>query len=206
MTHASGSPSSNPVYNPDCRLVKFFFSYNGKIMPRPSDGMLRYVGGQTRIISVKKNMRFDELEQKMIQVYGQPVLIKYQLPDEDLDALVSVSCSEDIDNMMDEYEKLVERSLDGSTKLRVFLFDVAYEVYDSFAISHYGDGVDIGQRYVETLNGGVVSKESIASGSSDFSGVDGVDSLCLGQSDFVATRTSTTLSPRENLVSYHNNV
>ncbi|KAL1220218.1 Protein PAL OF QUIRKY [Cardamine amara subsp. amara] len=165
-------------------------------MPRPSDGMLRYVGGQTRIIRVKKNMRFDELEQKMIQVYGQPVLIKYQLPDEDLDALVSVSCSEDIDNMMDEYEKLVERSLDGSTKLRVFLFDIAYDVYDSFAISHYGDGVDIGQRYVETLNGvvvgGVVRNESIASGSSnpnyDFSGVDGVDSLGLGQSDFVGSR------------------
>ncbi|CAL9247362.1 unnamed protein product [Arabidopsis halleri] len=187
--------------------VKFLCSYNGKIMPRPSDGMLRYVGGQTRIISVKRNVRFDEFEQKMIQVYGQPVVvIKYQLPDEDLDALVSVSCSEDIDNMMDEFDKLVERSSDGSGKLRVFLFDVSSsEVDDSFGISRYGDGVDIGQRYVEAVNGVVVSKESVASGSSsnpnsDFSGVDVVDSLAVGQSDFVATTwTSSTFSPHSTV-------
>ncbi|KAG7564735.1 PB1 domain [Arabidopsis suecica] len=189
--------------------VKFLCSYNGKIMPRPSDGMLRYVGGQTRIISAKRNVSFDEFEQKMIQVYGQPVVvIKYQLPDEDLDALVSVSSSEDIDNMMDEFDKLVERSSDGSGKLRVFLFDAASsEVDDSFGVSQYGDGVDIGQRYVEAVNGVVVSKESVASGSnsnpnSDFSGVDVVDSLGVGQSDFVATTwTSSNFSPH----TYHSN-
>ncbi|KAG7627587.1 putative protein kinase TKL-Pl-6 family [Arabidopsis thaliana] len=188
--------------------MKFLCSYNGKIIPRPSDGMLRYVGGQTRIVSVKKNVTFDEFEQKMIQVYGHPVVVKYQLPDEDLDALVSVSSSEDIDNMMEEFEKLVERSSDGSGKLRVFLFDASSsEVDDSFGILEYGDGVDIGQRYVEAVNGVVVSKESVASGSSnpnsDFSGVDVVDSLGVGQSDFVATTwTSSNFSPQ----TYHSNV
>ncbi|KAG7559929.1 Protein kinase domain [Arabidopsis thaliana x Arabidopsis arenosa] len=195
---------SSDMDDEELEKVKFLCSYNGKIMPRPSDGMLRYVGGQTRIISVKRNVRFDEFKQKMIQVYGQPVVvIKYQLPDEDLDALVSVSSSEDIDNMMDEFDKLVERSSDGSGKLRVFLFDVSSsEVDDSF-----GDGVDIGQRYVEAVNGVVVSKESVASGSSsnpnsDFSGVDVVDSLGVGQSDFVATTwTSSNFSPH----TYHSN-
>ncbi|CAH8267717.1 unnamed protein product [Arabidopsis lyrata] len=199
--------SSSDMDGEEGEKVKFLCSYNGKIMPRPSDGMLRYVGGQTRIISVKRNVSFDEFEQKMIQVYGQPVVvIKYQLPDEDLDALVSVSSSEDIDNMMDEFDKLVERSSDGSGKLRVFLFDAASsEVDDSFGISRYG--VDIGQRYVEAVNGVVGSKESVASGSSsnpnsDFSGVDVVDSLAVGQSDFVATTwTSSNFSPH----TYHSN-
>ncbi|XP_010515013.1 PREDICTED: uncharacterized protein LOC104790915 [Camelina sativa] len=184
----------------DGEKLKFLCSYNGKIMPRPSDGVLRYVGGQTRIVTVKRNVRFDEFEQKMIEVYGQPVVvIKYQLPDEELDALVSVSCSEDIDNMMEEFDKLVERSSDGSGKLRVFLFD-ASEVDDSFGVAEYGDGVDIGQRFVETVNGVVASKESVASGgsnpNSDFSGVDVVDSLGLGQSEFVSPHTYVNTAPR----------
>ncbi|KAJ1382378.1 hypothetical protein SESBI_44294 [Sesbania bispinosa] len=37
------------------RKVKFLCSFGGKILPRPSDGMLRYVGGQTRIISVRRD-------------------------------------------------------------------------------------------------------------------------------------------------------
>ncbi|XP_010426143.1 PREDICTED: uncharacterized protein LOC104711159 isoform X2 [Camelina sativa] len=184
----------------DGEKLKFLCSYNGKIMPRPSDGVLRYVGGQTRIVTVKRNVRFDEFEQKMIEVYGQPVVvIKYQLPDEELDALVSVSCNEDVDNMMEEFDKLVERSSDGSSvKLRVFLFDAA-SFDDTFEVAEYGDGVDIGQRFVEAVNGVVASKESVASGgsnpNSDFSGVDVVDSLGLGQADFVATQTSCTSSP-----------
>ncbi|EOA23419.1 hypothetical protein CARUB_v10016601mg [Capsella rubella] len=199
-----GIKSSDMDSEEDGEKLKFLCSYNGKIMPRPSDGVLRYVGGQTRIITIKKSVRFDEFEQKMIEVYGQPVVIKYQLPDEDLDALVSVSCSEDIDNMMEEFEKLVERSSDGSGKLRVFLFDAASsEVDDSFGVAQYGDGVDIGQRFVEAVNGvvvgGVASKESVASGgsnpNSDFGGVDVVDSLGLGQSDFVANQTSCAFSP-----------
>ncbi|KAJ0918189.1 hypothetical protein HanRHA438_Chr05g0214861 [Helianthus annuus] len=32
------------------RKVKFLCSYGGKILPRPSDGVLRYVGGDTRIL------------------------------------------------------------------------------------------------------------------------------------------------------------
>lgn len=104
------------------KKVKFLCSFGGRILPRPSDGVLRYVGGQTRIISVRRDVSFNEVMQKMADACGQPVVTKYQLPDEDLDALVSVSCPDDLDNMMDEYEKLVERSCDGSAKLRVFLF------------------------------------------------------------------------------------
>ncbi|CAL9182033.1 unnamed protein product, partial [Musa hybrid cultivar] len=37
---------------------------------------------------------------------GQPPCPKYQLPHEDLDALVSVTSDKDIDNMFDEYDRL----------------------------------------------------------------------------------------------------
>ncbi|KAJ0746550.1 putative protein kinase TKL-Pl-6 family [Helianthus annuus] len=131
------------------RKVKFLCSYGGKILPRPSDGVLRYVGGDTRIISVRRDVGFNELMQKMFDSYGRNVVIKYQLPGEDLDALVSVSRPEDLENMMDEYDKLVERSSDGSAKLRVFLFSDV----ESSSVIRFKDLQDSGQKYVEAVNG-----------------------------------------------------
>ncbi|XP_077238019.1 kinase superfamily with octicosapeptide/Phox/Bem1p domain-containing protein [Tasmannia lanceolata] len=148
------------------KKVKFLCSLGGKILPRPSDGALRYVGGQTRIISVRRDIGFQELMQKMIDICGQSTLIKYQLPDEDLDALISVSCREDMDNMMEEYEKLVQCSPDGSAKLRVFLFSSS-EI-DPLAVQ-YSDFQDSGQRYVDAVNGicesfgGIRRKDSVCS-------------------------------------------
>lgn len=191
------------------KKVKFLCSFGGKILPRPSDGVLRYVGGQTRIISVRRDVNFDELVQKMTDTYGQPVVIKYQLPDEDLDALVSVSCPDDLDNMMDEYEKLLERSSDGSAKLRVFLFS-ALE-FDPSGMMHFGDVHDSGLRYVEAVNGiteggggggGITRKESMASQTStqnsDFSGTEAVDGLLLSQGEANGPPSTSILSPRGN--------
>ncbi|VFR01388.1 unnamed protein product [Cuscuta campestris] len=101
------------------RKVKLMCSFGGKILPRPSDGALRYVGGQTRIIALRRDATFLEFVRKMAHACGQDAMtVKYQLPDEGLDALVSVSCPDDLENMMDEYEKFA----DTSAKLRVFLF------------------------------------------------------------------------------------
>lgn len=194
------------------RKVKFLCSYGGKIIPRPSDGMLRYVGGQTRIISVKRDVSFNELMQKMVDTYGQPVVIKYQLPEEDLDALVSVSCPDDLENMMDEYEKLIERSSDGSAKLRIFLFS-ALEL-DAPCEVPLVDLHDSGQRYVDAVNGitdGVncrlMRKGSITSAAStqnsDVSAADALDSSVSGPGDISATPSSCILSPRDNVAASH---
>ncbi|ERN10415.1 uncharacterized protein LOC18438588 [Amborella trichopoda] len=133
------------------KKVKFLCSFGGKILPRPSDGVLRYVGGQTRIISLRKGIGFQVLFQKLVDAYGQPVVIKYQLPQEDLDALISVSCDEDLDNMMEEYDKLLENSRKGSPKFRVFLFPASEP--ESSDVVQYADHQEAGQRYVEALNG-----------------------------------------------------
>ncbi|KAK2987100.1 hypothetical protein RJ640_009559 [Escallonia rubra] len=189
------------------KKVKFLCSYGGKILPRPSDGALRYVGGQTRIISFRRDVGFSEFVQKMVDTYGQNVVVKYQLPDEDLDSLVSVSCKDDLDNMMDEYEKLAERSSDGSAKLRVFLFSASE--LDSAGVVQLGDLQDGGQKYVEAVNGvgdgvsgGILRKESIASAAStqnsELSGTDAVDSIGHGQGDFTGVPSNGLLSPKDN--------
>ncbi|GFS35757.1 kinase superfamily with octicosapeptide/Phox/Bem1p domain-containing protein [Actinidia rufa] len=190
------------------KKVKFLCSFGGKILPRPSDGMLRYVGGQTRIIGVRRDVSFNELVQKMADTYGQNVVIKYQLPDEDLDALVSVSCPDDLENMMDEYEKLVERSSDGLSKLRVFLFSSSE--LDSSGMMQFCEFQDSGQRYFEAVNGimegvsgGVhARKESITSAAStqnpDVSWTEAFDSVGHGQGDIIGPPSTAVLSPTAN--------
>ncbi|EYU23643.1 hypothetical protein MIMGU_mgv1a023353mg [Erythranthe guttata] len=163
----SGGDTSASVWK-----IKFLCSFGGKILPR----------GHTRIISVRRDIPFVEFLHKMADTLGQSVVIKYQLPDEDLDALVSVSCPDDLENMMDEYEKLLERSSDGSAKMRILLFSPSELENASFE-----DLEDGGNRYVEAVNGimdgfnRLARKESIESGnsarSSDLSGTEGADSL-----------------------------
>ncbi|KAG0465497.1 hypothetical protein HPP92_019661 [Vanilla planifolia] len=97
----------------------------------------------------------------MADVYCSPVAIRYQLPDEDLDALITVSSAEDLENMMDEYDKLAEASVDGSAKLRVFLFSPSELASAIEENSSAGPGlVDLyenEQKYIEAVNGYVVS-------------------------------------------------
>ncbi|KAK4425340.1 putative serine/threonine-protein kinase DDB [Sesamum alatum] len=131
-----GSPYGPPIYSLDsplsyqpcgigsvfpdssfCRNMKFLCSFGGKILPRPSDGKLRYVGGETRIISIRKNLTYFELVNKTTAIWNHPHTIRYQLPGEDLDALISVSSDEDLHHMIEEYHDL-ERT---SQRLRLFL-------------------------------------------------------------------------------------
>ncbi|XP_038723559.1 uncharacterized protein LOC120015281 isoform X2 [Tripterygium wilfordii] len=119
---------SHQMYNPFGKQVleesisakmKFLCSFGGRILPRPSDGKLRYVGGETRIISIRKNLSFVELMKKTLAICNQPHTIKYQLPGEDLDALISVSSDEDLLHMIEEYQVLERNG--GSQRLRIFL-------------------------------------------------------------------------------------
>ncbi|XP_076898385.1 RAF-like serine/threonine-protein kinase 20 [Bidens hawaiensis] len=103
--------------------IKFICSSGGKILPRPSDGKLRYVGGETRIVSIQKNISWEELVKRTTEYCNQPYTIKYQLPGEDLDSLISVSSNEDLQNMIEEYNGLGD--LDGSTRLRIFLIPLS---------------------------------------------------------------------------------
>ncbi|MCO5573557.1 hypothetical protein L7F22_027328 [Adiantum nelumboides] len=142
----SGYSSSGEHHGP---RVKLMCSFGGKILPRPGDGKLRYAGGDTRIISVHRHTRYGDLMQKMARLYGQPVMLKYQLPNEDLDALISISCDEDVENMMDEYDRL--QAIEGSNRLRIFLFSPA-----DYELLHATSAVDFrntDQIFMDAING-----------------------------------------------------
>ncbi|KAK1366749.1 hypothetical protein POM88_042310 [Heracleum sosnowskyi] len=153
--HKSGSPNSNQLtagvsdgYSLSTK-IKFLCSYGGRIMLRQNDGKLRYIGGETRIISIRKSVTYMELVSKTFAICNQPHTIKYQLPGEDLDALISVSSDEDLQLMIDEYHDL-QRS---SQRLRIFL-ESTNESENPFPLdTRTVQHSDADYQYVIALNG-----------------------------------------------------
>ena len=102
--------------------VRFMCSYGGKIVPRPIDNQLRYVGGDNRVVSVDRSLPFHELQRKLREMCGwEAVCLRCQLPTEDLDALVSVNGDDDLANLLEEYDAASRDRLQP-LKIRAFLF------------------------------------------------------------------------------------
>ncbi|XP_078434397.1 uncharacterized protein LOC144705534 [Wolffia australiana] len=120
------------IPSPENKL-KLLCSFGGKILPRPSDKLLRYVGGETRLVAVPRSVSFAELRTKMASVFNAGgVSIRYQLASDDLDALVSVTCDEDVDHLLDEHDLAHHGHGHGHghgrsspSRVRVFLFPAA---------------------------------------------------------------------------------
>jgi hypothetical protein len=61
-----GYSSSEASYT--SRKIKFLCSFGGKILPRPSDGKLRYVGGDTRIFRISRDVSWQDLRTKTLAI------------------------------------------------------------------------------------------------------------------------------------------
>ncbi|KAH0463798.1 hypothetical protein IEQ34_006584 [Dendrobium chrysotoxum] len=126
---ANRNPSSTTIppraKHRSSRKVNIRCRFGGKLMPRLSDGALHYVGGRTRITDFGRDTTLQELNCKMEDIYGGPVVICYKRPDQNLDSLVSISYAEDLDNMLDEYDYLLNASKCGYPRLQVFLFPLS---------------------------------------------------------------------------------
>ncbi|KAK8968566.1 Serine/threonine-protein kinase CTR1 [Platanthera guangdongensis] len=132
--------------------AKFLCSFGGSILPRPLDGMLRYVGGETRIVTFPHDVTYEDLLARMREIFEGTFVIKYQQPEEDLDALVSVVNDDDVMNMMEEHEKL-GASGDGFIRLRIFLFSHQPDADAAIAAAHLdADERETERRYVDALN------------------------------------------------------
>ncbi|KAF2324174.1 hypothetical protein GH714_009212 [Hevea brasiliensis] len=102
--------------------IKLICSYGGKIQPRHHDNQLAYMGGDTKILSVERNVKFSVIMNRLTSLCGDAdICFKYQLPGEDLDALISVTNDEDLEHMMLEYDRLYRASAKPA-RLRLFLF------------------------------------------------------------------------------------
>ncbi|KAL9232314.1 hypothetical protein vseg_007439 [Gypsophila vaccaria] len=112
--------------------LRLMCSYGGHIVPRPHTKSLCYVGGDTRMVVVDRTSTLSDLLNRLSKTiyttthHQKPFTLKYQLPNEDLDSLITVSTDEDLDNMIDEYDRL--NSSGGKPgRIRLFLFPVRPE-------------------------------------------------------------------------------
>ncbi|KAL6281622.1 hypothetical protein ACE6H2_018503 [Prunus campanulata] len=104
--------------------LRLMCSYGGHIIPRPHDKSLCYVGGETRIVVAERSSSLSDLCSRLSRtlLHGRPFSLKYQLPSEDLDSLISVTTDEDLDNMIEEYDRTASTSPLKPSRLRLFLF------------------------------------------------------------------------------------
>ncbi|XP_022892055.1 uncharacterized protein LOC111406930 [Olea europaea var. sylvestris] len=106
--------------NSNCtQTIKFLYNYGGKIVPSPIDGKLHYTGGFTRVMSVDRLTTFEELMAKFEESCGDSMKLKFKLPSEDLDVLVSITCDEDLKTVIGEYDRL-----SPETKITAMLFPI----------------------------------------------------------------------------------
>ncbi|XP_060199128.1 uncharacterized protein LOC132627672 [Lycium barbarum] len=132
--------------------VKFMCSYGGKIHPRPHDNQLAYINGDTKILSVDRTIRFSNLVNKLSSITDYDVCFKYQLPGEDLDALISVTNEEDLEHMMLEYDRLYRGSAKPA-RLRLFLFPLSNTTTPGTSTFGSSDSkTDQSQWFVDALN------------------------------------------------------
>ncbi|KAK7368931.1 hypothetical protein VNO80_10964 [Phaseolus coccineus] len=155
----TSSPRSDHFHDAPPR-VRFMCSFGGKILPRPHDNQLRYVGGDTRIVAVHRSISFSTLILKLSKLSGMAnITAKYQLPNEDLDALISVTTDEDVENMMDEYDRVAQNQNPRSARLRLFLFPEGEDSRTSSISSLLNGSAKRENWFLDALNGGVSGLE-----------------------------------------------
>ncbi|KAK9272779.1 hypothetical protein L1049_003156 [Liquidambar formosana] len=114
--------------------LRLMCSYGGHIVPRPNSKTLCYIGGDTRIVAVDRRTTGTSLSSLTTHLSStllhtttpahRPFTIKYQLPYNDLDSLISLATDDDLHLMIDEYDRLSSPSPTAtpSCRLRLFLF------------------------------------------------------------------------------------
>lgn len=106
--------------NLEPKFAKVLCSIGGEILWNNHKECYVYSGGDTRIWTLERDISFRELMAKLSAYYHTVSFVKYQLPDLELDTLVSVAGDEDVELMMDEYDSAEGRG----RRLRLFLFPV----------------------------------------------------------------------------------
>lgn len=142
MAEEAGFTASSPR-----NRVKFLCSYGGNILPRAVDGHLKYIGGETRVIAIPRDITFSEFTKKLSAEFEGDMVLKYQVIPEELDVLVSVKSDEDLKHMLDEYDR---HESAGTPKFRAFLFPSNPAAIEK---STPMDPCAPEQRYLDSING-----------------------------------------------------
>ncbi|KAK1433232.1 hypothetical protein QVD17_10141 [Tagetes erecta] len=117
--------------------IRLMCSYNGHIIPRPQTKSLCYAGGETRIVAVDRRTTASTITSLTHHLSrtlynNRPFTLKYQLPNEDLDSLISITTDEDLHNMLEEHDRIVTSPT--PSRIRLFLFPTRPESLGSLLL------------------------------------------------------------------------
>ncbi|XP_068643455.1 protein PAL OF QUIRKY-like isoform X2 [Aristolochia californica] len=155
--------------------LRLMCSYGGHIVPRPHDKSLCYLGGDTRIVVTDRHSSLVDLSAKLSRTLldGRSFTLKYQLPNEDLDSLISVTTDEDLDNMIEEYDR--NSTSIKPSRLRLFLFPTKPE-----SASSIGSLIDDSKSetwFVDALNGASILPRGLSADSNSVNCLLGLDDV-----------------------------
>ncbi|XP_052176164.1 uncharacterized protein LOC127790625 [Diospyros lotus] len=184
--HPDSAASSPPSHHneslplvPGAKL-RLVCSYGGHIIPRPHDKALCYVGGDTRMVVMERSSSLADLSARLSHTLldGRKFTLKYQLPTEDLDSLISVATDEDLQNMIEEYDRISLSPAEPKlSRLRLFLFFSKPETVVS--MGSLLDDAKSETWFVDALNGAAL----IPRGLSDSAAMEGLLELDNGDVD-----------------------
>ncbi|XAR51510.1 hypothetical protein NMG60_11006157 [Bertholletia excelsa] len=125
ITATTVADSVDSLQEPISAKVRLMCSYGGNIVPRPHNKSLYYAGGDTRIVAIDRRATAASLAAftahlSRVLYSNRPFVLKYQLPNEDLDSLISVATDEDLQNMLEEHDRIA--SSPNPSRIRLFLF------------------------------------------------------------------------------------
>nr|CAB3493632.1 unnamed protein product [Digitaria exilis] len=124
--------ASKPSHQADAdgpNTMKLLCSHGGRLTSRAHDGAIRYVGGETRVLVVPRDVTFRDLTKKLQEMIGggaEVLAIRHRLADdglEDDDVLVSVTCDEELAHMRAEHDRLLATR--PAARFRVFVTTAA---------------------------------------------------------------------------------
>ncbi|KAG2638373.1 hypothetical protein PVAP13_2NG588100 [Panicum virgatum] len=148
---SQGSNKRNPqeIYDSGSTRMKFLCNFGGRFLPRPIDGKLRYVGGEKHLIQISRGISWQGLISKTTKLIRQAHIVKYHLPGEQVNVLISVASDDDVHHMIDECIVLEE----SKERPAMYLFtDEDDEHHVHFVVGSSSDE-DTEAKYIALING-----------------------------------------------------
>nr|DAD38950.1 TPA_asm: hypothetical protein HUJ06_013272 [Nelumbo nucifera] len=142
-------------------------SYGGRIIPRPHDKSLCYLRGDTRIVVMDRHSSLADLSACLSGslLNGRSFTLKYKLPNEDLNSLISITTNEDLENMIEEYDCTSALFLKPS---RLWLFLFPSKPDSASSIGSLLDDFKSENWFIEALNGVGILLRGLLSNSTSF--------------------------------------
>ncbi|KQK21355.1 hypothetical protein BRADI_1g60340v3 [Brachypodium distachyon] len=158
--------------------IKLICNFGGRFLPRPSDGELRYIGGDRHLIKIRRDISWQELICKTTKLIRRAHTIKYHLPGEQVSMLISITSDDDLRHMVDECTVL-ERTKEMVT---MYLFSGKDDERHVHFVVQSSSDVEKEAQFIALINGLVRPGNELRTQRMDRSSVQDLDQLMPGLS------------------------